>query len=178
MTRNSLTRSLAVLALTAISAAPATAQRQLFTWTGRVDQEIQLTMSGRNLSVSNIGPREPGQRSATILGSVPREEGNVTVTTANGRGTVEVIQQPTATNGFLTTIRIRDPLPGAADYQVTAAWQAAANGDVGPPYGRARGYGRGNMRLPEANRVVLRWSGDVDDNLRIMMRAGGVGYRT
>jgi hypothetical protein len=161
----------------------AMAQTQLFSWSGRVDQEIQLTMSGRNVTVSQIGLREPGTGSSNVTASMPRENGQVTVTTGYGRGTVEVIQQPSAANGYTAIVRVRDPQPGQADYRVTAYWNGTAAGEVGPPYGRGRD--RGNGRVGDiqrddrmANRTVLHWSGEIDDNVLITLQPSGVTYRT
>lgn len=160
-----------LLALSAGVASPARAQqRELFTWNGRVDQEIQLTMSGRRLNASNVGPSEPGTRRTNVVAALPRTDGQVSVQLLNGRGTVDVIQQPTAQNGYTTTIRIRDPQGGAGDYRLNAYWQPVAAGEVGPPFGRARAMAR-------RGRTALQWSGDVDDNLVLVLRPAGLSYR-
>src|SRR5439155_23671941 len=90
-----------------------------------------------------------------------------------------VTQQPTAANGSTAIIRIRDAQSGSADYQITGYWNASAAGEVGPPYGRGRGYGR--MRRDSAlaaNQTVLHWSGEIDDNVRIRLAPSGITYRT
>jgi len=102
----------------------------------------------------------------------------------SGRGTVDVIRQPTAANGYTTVIRVRDPQGGVGNYQINAFWQPSAAGEVaqpvGPPYGRARG--RRDRDMANANGmtspVALQWSGDVDDNLIIRLGPNGVNYRT
>jgi hypothetical protein len=141
MKAHTLTRPLvigATLMLAATTTAAAQGQR-LFQWSGRVDQEIQLTMNGRNLTASNVGRRETGQGQLSVTSALPRENGEVTVQLQEGRGTVDVIQQPTAANGFVAIIRIRDQQPGAATYRIRATWQAYATGDIARPYGAARG---------------------------------------
>ena len=170
MNRTTLTRPLAAgAAMLMMAASHAAAQQQLFTWSGRVDQEIQLTMTGRNITVSNVGPAEPGQRSANVLMSMPREAGLVTVQTREGRGSVDVIQQPTPANGFTTIVRIRDPQGGVGDYRIEGYWQASAGGEV---IGRDRAYGRVGD-----GRTVLQWSGDVDDQIQIRLRGSSITYR-
>jgi hypothetical protein len=148
-------------------------QRELFQWNGRVDQEVQLTLSGRTLSTSNLGPTEPGSRGTNVLAALPRTDGEVTVSVLDGRGTVNVLQQPTARNGYTTIIRVRDPQGGVGSYRINAYWQPVAAGEVGPPFNRDRGVGR-NI----GNRTALMWSGDVDDNLEILLQPSGVSYRT
>lgn len=167
-----LTMGAALAALVAaVPSAARAQQRELFTWNGRVDQEIQLTMRGRSLTTSDIGPREPGTRRTNVVSALPRTDGEVTVQVLNGRGTVDVVQQPNAENGYTTTLRIRDPEGGVGSYRVNVYWQPAASGEVGPPFGRAMGR-RGRRR------VALQWSGNVDDKLLIMLRPSGLSYRT
>jgi hypothetical protein len=160
-------------------------QRQLFQWAGRVDQEVQLTISGRTLTTTNVGPSEPGSRGSNVLTALPRMDGEISVTVLDGRGSVDVIQQPTSANGYTAIVRVRDPQGGAGSYRLNAFWQPLSAGEVAPPFGRARGYDRRDMRGYDrrdmngyANRTALMWSGDVDDNLEIMLQPNGVSYRT
>ncbi len=176
--RNITTNLAASAALTlAIAATAGAQQREIFHWAGRVDQEVQITMSGRNLTTASIGPSEPGVRRSAIDSPLPRRDGQVTVQLANGRGNADVITQPSAQNGYTAVVRIRDPQGGAGDYRLNVYWQPIASGEVGPPYGRAIGHRRREM-MNDANRLALTWSGDVDDNLEIRVSSTGVTYRT
>lgn len=148
-------------------------QRQIFQWSGRVDQEVQLTVSGHTLTASNVGPSEPGSRATNVLSALPRMDGEVSVSVLDGRGEVDVVQQPTSRNGYTAIVRVRDPQGGSGTYRLNAYWQPAAAGEVGAPFGRGRGLGRDN-----GNRVALMWSGDVDDNLEILLQPSGISYRT
>ena len=143
-------------------------QRQLFHWSGRVDQEVQLTMAGRNLTSSNMGPREPGKRNLSVMAPVPRMDGMVTVQMLDGRGTANVIQQPTAQNGYTAIVSVRDPQGGVGNYSLNAFWQPASGGEVAAPFRRSF----------SANRLALTWSGDVDDALEIHLSRSGVRYQT
>lgn len=164
-------------ALAVAAAAPAGAQgREVATWAGRVDQEVQITISGRNLSTAAIGPREPGDRRANVMGMIPRQDGEVSVQLANGRGSADVVRQPTAQNGYTTVIRVRDPQGGADNYRLNIFWQPVANGDVGPVFDRRNNRGNNNGRF--GNRTALTWSGDVDDQLEIRVAPSGVSYST
>lgn len=155
-----------------LATAPALqAQRELFRWSGRVDQEVQLTVSGRNVTASNIGPNEPGQLGLTMMSALPRREGQVTVQVLEGRGSVDVVRQPSAANGYVAAIRIRDPQGGSGRYQIEADWQPAAAGELAPSFGRGIGS-------RYENRLALQWSGDVDDDLQIRLGPNGVSYRT
>src|SRR5439155_1197050 len=59
-----------------------------------------------------------------------------------GRGQVDVVQQPTARNGYTAIVRVRDPQGGAGNYRINAFWQPVSAGEVAPPFGRDRGYDR------------------------------------
>jgi hypothetical protein len=176
--RRQISFSSVVVGTALVVSAAATAhtqQRQLFQWAGRVDQEVQLTINARTLSTTNIGPSEPGARGSNVLTALPRMDGEVSVKVVEGRGAVDVIQQPTSRNGYTAIIRVRDPQGGAAPYRLNAYWQPISAGEVGPPFGRGRGYGRDRE---SSARTALMWSGDVDDNLEILLQPSGISYRT
>lgn len=157
------------LMIAALTASAAGAQqRQLFHWSGRVDQQVQLTMTGRNVTSSNMGPNEPGKRNLNVMAPMPRMDGMVSVQILNGRGTANVVQQPTAQNGYTAIVSVRDPQGGSADYSLNVFWQPASAGEVGAPFHRA-------MR---GNRLAMTWSGDVDDALQINLGRSGVNYHT
>jgi hypothetical protein len=43
----------------------------------------------------------------------------------DGRGDIDVIQQPSARNDYTAVVRLRDPANGAATYRVVAYWEPA-----------------------------------------------------
>ena len=200
-------RSIPLAAVALIGAAPiAFAQGQeLFEWNGRVDREKQITMRGSNLRTFDVGQTEPRQERGRAFSALPRQDGEVTVQVMNGRGTVDVIEQPSAQNGYATTIRIQDPRGGADNYRLVAYWQPYSNGEyIGRNNGRARGRdrdrdrddiyrgrdnggynnGRNNGGYNNGqygqygNQTALHWSDNVDDELDIRIQNGQVNYRT
>ena len=134
--------SIAAVPLAALSiAAPAGAQgygqRELFDWRGNVDQEVRVEMQGARTSVIPMGPREmTGYDNARAIAGVPSTDGYVTVQMREGRGIADVVEQPSAQNGYTTVVRIRDTQGGAGAYDVAAFWQP---GDYG--YGNSVDYG-------------------------------------
>jgi hypothetical protein len=94
--------------------------RQLFTWTGRVDREVVITMRGRDIRTS--GPDAGLPNRARVESPLPQARGDVLVRLVDGRGSADVIEQPSARNGYITRIRIRDPRGGADSYRLTAYW--------------------------------------------------------
>lgn len=94
--------------------------RQLFTWTGRVDREVYITMRGRDIRTTGVDAGLPNR--ARVNDALPRNRGDVEVQLLDGRGDVRVVEQPSARNGYTTTIRISDPRGGADSYRITAYW--------------------------------------------------------
>jgi hypothetical protein len=158
-------------ALTVMSASPLSAQRELFEWSGRVDQQVLLTMSGRRVTTSNIGPSEPGQLGINVISSLPSRDGEVSVRMLEGRGTADVTRQPSAENGYTAVIRIRDPKGGSGFYRIAADWEPMSAGEIGPPL-LERPMNDYNQH------VALRWSGDVDDDVVITLGPDQLSYYT
>lgn len=105
-------------------------QQQLFVWQGRVDREMRIQMSNGRASVMQIGSNERGNGNIRAASRVPNQPGIVTVQQLEGRGKVDVVQQPDSRNGYTTIIRLRDPASGAANYRVAAYWQPTGNYSV------------------------------------------------
>ena len=113
------------------------AQQELFEWSGRVDKEIRIQADRNNASVIQIGNGERTNGRVRAMATVPRQEGNVTVTVLEGRGQVDVVQQPSARNGYTAVVRVRDPQGGASRYRLAAYWTPNGNNNNN---GRRRGY--------------------------------------
>jgi hypothetical protein len=205
-TRNLISLPLSVAAL-AVSASSLFAQgRPLFDWSGRVDREVRITMHGRDARTQTAG-RLPMERSRLdVATALPQQDGRVTVRVQDGRGDVDVVQQPSARNDYTTIVRIVDRSSGVDNYRVTAYWlpdeYRSGNGngtwdgrnESGYPtrprddrgrgndgYGRGNdGYGRGNGGYGRGSNgaSALRWTGDVDDALEIRIQGNRVDYRT
>lgn len=193
-TLNPLSLSVAALA---VSASSLFAQgRPLFDWSGRVDREVRITMHGRDARTQTAG-RSPLQRSRLdVATALPQQDGRVTVRVRDGRGDVDVVQQPSARNDYTAIVRIRDRSNGADLYHLTAYWMPDERGNGGwndrDNYPRRPdrdghggwdddrgGWGRGHDgRGPGYERSVLRWSGEVDDALEIRIQGNRVTYRT
>ena len=116
-------------------------QQQLFVWQGRVDREIRIQMNGGRASVIQVGNNERANGRVRTVNSVPHQDGIVTVQELEGRGKVDVVQQPNRRNGYTAIVRMRDPSSGAGTYRIAAYWQPTGNNGS---YGNDRGHGRGN----------------------------------
>jgi hypothetical protein len=168
------------------------AGRELFEWSGSVDREKQIVMRGDRVWTNNVGRTEPRADRARAFTSMPRENGRVVVRVVNGRGDVDVIQQPSARNNYQTIVRVVDSRSGSDRYQLAAYWQSYGNGNNnGGIWGRDRDdyprrdrndngtWDRGGMNNGRyGNNTALHWSGNVDDELEIHVRDGRIEYRT
>ncbi|HJQ21355.1 MAG TPA: hypothetical protein VJ867_13490 [Gemmatimonadaceae bacterium] len=173
--------------------------RQLFTWSGRVDREVQLVMRGRDLW-TRAGGRDDGDRNRTRVESgLPRTAGVVHVQLVQGRGDVAVIQQPSARNDYTAIVRVRDRSGGSDRYRVTANWESYYRNGRDGDWDRSDdgdwdrgGNDRAGSRIPRVeprdrsndggwnngSRSALRWSGAVDDEVEIRIQGRRVDYRT
>jgi hypothetical protein len=92
-------------------------------WSGRVDDIVDITIRGGSVSYqTRSGAQINDVRSRLSGGALPRREGGVTIVSGNGRGSVQVVQQPSQSNGYTAIIRINDPRGGAGDYNFEARW--------------------------------------------------------
>jgi len=190
----------AVVPFVAVVLAPVAAHAQeseVFSWSGRVDREVRLTIRGSQ--VSNTTENSISSRSRFRVNSpLPLQDGNLRVVREAGRGEVSVIQEPTAQNGYTAIVRIVDNEGGADVYRLSAYYTPLNAGRYGRGRGLGQGQGRGqgrnggyddrngNGRDDRYDRgrnngaqdaAALRWSGDVDGDVLITWRGNDVSQR-
>ena len=156
--------------------------RTLFTWTGRVDREVLIVVRGRDVSTRGFDAALPSR--TRVTSALPRTRAYVVAVLDDGRGDVDVIEQPSARNGYQAVLRVRDPRAGADSYRVTAYFDVRGDDDRD---GRDGAWGRGGRRdgdaFPGGRRDgdddrrggndrrggagALNWSGRVDDVVEI-----------
>ncbi|HEU4994898.1 MAG TPA: hypothetical protein VFT29_08760 [Gemmatimonadaceae bacterium] len=164
-------------------------ERRLFTWRGTVDNDVRIYIRGSNVQsqvMSGTTMRNRGRVDAD--NALPRRDGVVRVEMLEGRGSVYVLQQPSARNDYTAILRVRDAQGGAARYRFVAYFDPSnygrgnGRGSVwGDDSGRVWGDGRGPVWGDAGGEVeygtpVLRWSGNVDGDLRISLGDGQVNY--
>lgn len=96
---------------------------QILQWSGSVDREIQIEIDNRRASIYEVGSNERARRRVNMTGSIPNRPGRLHVQVLQGRGRVDVIEQPSSRNGYRATIRLRDPQGGASRYRIVAYWE-------------------------------------------------------
>jgi hypothetical protein len=92
------------------------------TWRGRVDGEIELEIQGNQVYERVISGKPISSVRRNFTASLPRRDVNVEVQLIEGRGNVEVIQQPSSRNNYQAIVLIRDSQGGADDYEIEIRW--------------------------------------------------------
>jgi hypothetical protein len=158
----------------------ARAQQRVFDWTGVVDHDVDITIRGNNFLATRIGSDERVSQGKSSLTIMPlTRTGELSLTVLEGRGAVEIAQQPTAESGYTGVIRIHDIGPGSGRYHIAAYWQAAEAGEVVAPGELVRSPAPAVSAPPLlSNRTALIWSGDVDSEIEIIIQPGSVTYNT
>ena len=99
------------------------APREVYRWQGYVDREVRIQLQDANAYVQAMGNHEPRTGRGQTLARLPHQDGMLRVERVEGRGQVDVIQQPNASNNYTATLRVRDPNSGASPYRIVAYWQ-------------------------------------------------------
>lgn len=192
--RSMLSSTIVSGALLATTATVAHADdRQLFTWSGTVDREAIIVMRGGVIETQGDGFDVYRDTRYRVRESLPRAAGYVRVVRSDGRGEVEVIEQPSPFNGFTTRVRVRDRASGADRYRLEAYWDGGRDRRDDDRYGDRDGYrgDRGHGNGPFGGRYdddrglgdhrdagALRFSGVVDDVAEIRIQGRRVDLVT
>lgn len=165
--------------------------RTLFVWSGTVDREAIIVMRGAYLETRGDGFDFDRQPRFRVTDALPRVSGVVRVERENGRGDVDVIEQPTPSNGFTARVRVRDRQSGADRYRLIVRWESARDGRDDDRYGRDdrsdgdrrddRDFRGGSGRREDGDygrlgAGALRWSGKVDDVAEIQIQGRRVSF--
>lgn len=96
--------------------------RDVLHWRGRVDDRLEIILRGDRVLTRNLSGRGVRDVRYRLNGDLPRRPVSVTVRKHDGRGWVQVVQQPRRENGYTAIIRIVDRSGGADDYDLTIDW--------------------------------------------------------
>jgi len=163
--------------------------RTLLTWSGTVDREAIITMRGAFVDTRGDGFETYRDARYRVTEALPRVNGIVRVR-VDGRGAVDVIEQPSATNGFTARVRVRDRQSGADRYRLVMTWEGQPVSDRrdrrdddrwndrrgGGRIEMGRGSRRDETDFVRAGGGSLRWTGGVDDVAEIRIRGRRVEF--
>jgi hypothetical protein len=135
-----------------------------FVWEGSVDQAAVLYLRGDHLEVANPRGGPVRQQRYRFFHLTPNSRQQVRLEVLEGRGSVQITQQPTLENDYTITIGIEDRQEGRAHYSIALYWDAPADDtQQGARKWSDPGW-RGDDVAPEpkAHMVRLRWRGHVE----------------
>jgi hypothetical protein len=172
-------------------------QRTLFTWTGRADQTVDVTIRGSSVrqrllaaSQARGNGRTGGTANISLQSALPSQDGTVRLTTS-GNQQASVIEQPSSSNNYTAIIRLGGGNSRGNGGQVTAYWSPSSNYGNGrydrdSNVGRDRrgngttnnngGYGNNNGSYGNASNA-LHWYGDVDGVTQLTLRGAQLSIR-
>ena len=190
--RSTLTATIAGAALLGAASTPLRADgRTLFVWSGTVDREAIIVMRGAFLETQGDGFETYREAHFRVTDALPRANGTVSIARADGRGDVEVIEQPTLVNGYTTRVRVRDRQSGADRYRLVVEWRSTGDDDRRDRDDDRDGYDRGGRDRDGRDRGgfgrrddigdrrdagALRWSGEVDAVAEVRIQGRRVEY--
>jgi hypothetical protein len=86
-------------------------------WSGNVDGDLEIVVQNGRVDYRTLSGAQPTSvRSDRGNTSTARYNGQVVIAQNQGRGSVNITQQPSQSNGYTTVIRVRDPQGGYGFY--------------------------------------------------------------
>ncbi len=92
-------------------------------WRGMVDDKLQLLIKGNQIEYRTVSGRTMPNGTFSFTTRMPESEVVVGVTKSKGRGTVRIVEQPTASNDFTAVVEIYDDGGGAKEYELEIYWK-------------------------------------------------------
>lgn len=120
------------------------------TWSGRVDNRVNVVIQGPNVRTDDITSSGSQQGYVNMNGVLPRRASVVAVAKNEGRGSAMVVQQPSRANDYVAIIQISDPKSGSDNYRLDISWQAS---NIDEPYQSGRATWRG--RVDQTANIVI-----------------------
>jgi hypothetical protein len=147
-------------------------------WSGEVDNEVFVLMRGRQMLNTAVRGRNVSGQQADVSTPLPRRPVTVTLQDIQGRGQVELAEQPDDQNNYTAKVRIVDPQSGSGSYSFTLAWDEGGYGnqsrypdtDYPSTSGVLSPGGVSNNSGNYGGSGGARWAGQVDGRVRVSFR--------
>jgi hypothetical protein len=91
-------------------------------WRGRVDDEVHVSVRRSGAETRAVGGLPVSNVNVNFTSPLPSRRVEVSVNKIKGRGSIQVIQQPSRNNDFMAVIQIRDEKGGSSDYEFELVW--------------------------------------------------------
>lgn len=93
------------------------------TWRGMVDGTLRVEVRGAMVTEKATEGSPYTSSNYQFTASLPRRATFVSVSRQRGRGTVEVVEQPSEYNNYTAVVQIRDKQGGSDNYEFVLRWQ-------------------------------------------------------
>lgn len=93
-----------------------------FWWKGRVDGTDYIRLSGNRVAIEHVTSAPIRDDSYDISSALPSWPITVILRRNRGRGRVEIVEQPSARNGFAVVVLIEDKKGGSDTYEFELRW--------------------------------------------------------
>ena len=103
-------------------AAPAVAAPHNISWSGQVDDTVIIRIQGDQVRTRAVHGNAPTNVTARVDDPLPSRPVHVELYGIHGRGTVELVREPSAANNYTAVIRIKDAQPGSDYYNFNVRW--------------------------------------------------------
>ena len=90
-------------------------------WSGRVDGVEEIRIRGRRADSYTVSGSRSSDVRSRVDGSLAGNA-DIRVRRADGRGQVQVVQQPSASNDYTAVLRVVDRQSGTGYYDIEASW--------------------------------------------------------
>lgn len=115
----------------------------------RVDDEVEFALSGDRVETRTLAGRAPQDAGSECNFPLPRGRvNNLRWDVRDGRGRVELIDEPNRRNGMRAVFNMRDPQGGDGRYHVRVKWDLAGSTDSGGSSGGSWGSGSSDSSRP------------------------------
>ena len=99
------------------------AKADIFRWEGRVDIGAEIEIRGDHHEVKDMGGRGTRELRAQFDAPLPETGVPISLKKVDGRGDVELVQAPSASNRYTAIVRIKDDKGGADNYAFELRWR-------------------------------------------------------
>ncbi len=93
-------------------------------WRGEVDGTVDISLRHRTVRATAVSGRSVRREHQhfRVTGFLPARDTVVRLEGVEGQGTVEITQQPDASNNFTAIVRLANSQPGRQEFRFTLAW--------------------------------------------------------
>jgi hypothetical protein len=163
---------LLLLLATGVRAQTTPAASANFVWEGDVDESAVLYLRGDHLEVENPRGEHVLHQRYRFFHLPPDSRQRVRLDILEGRGTVQITQQPALDNDYTIIVDIADRQEGRAHYSIALYWDSPADeNQEGARKWQDRGWQGDSVAEPRGAVSKLTWRGHVDSEAVVECRA-------